>query len=177
MGLRGGMSRTPAVSSFPGAHSYFETRMRLPSPTAGQIIRRIWANRTMTTAAGLFRISSTPPFFYGPSGLASDGAGGVYIADRRNSLIRWLRANGDVQVVAGNTSSGLPVDGVAVNGRLNLPLGVAVDSAGAIYIADSGNNALRLVTASGIMSTLIGASGVSGYTGDFGGRIVCNFGW
>ena len=119
----------------------------------------------MTTSAGFFRIGSTPPYLYSPIGLASDGAGGVYIADQRNSLIRRLYANGNLVVVAGNTSSGLPLDGVAIYGRLNQPSGVVGDGAGAVYIADSANNALRLVSASGVMTTLIGATGASGYAG------------
>ena len=120
----------------------------------------------MTTSAGIFRVGSTPPYLYTPAGVAPDGAGGAYIADSKNSLIRRLFANGTLGVVAGNTSSGLPVDGVAVYGRLNQPLGVTGDGAGGVYIADSSNNAVRFVAASGMMSTLIGASGASGYAGE-----------
>ena len=104
-----------------------------------------------------------------PVGLAVDSAGNLYIADKGNNVIRKVNTSGTITTVAGNNTEGYSGDsGLATNASLYAPSGVAVDSAGNLYIADAGNNRVREVAvASGIITTIAG-TGTAGYGGDNG---------
>src|ERR1019366_5177784 len=76
-----------------------------------------------------------------PSGVATDLAGNLYIADTYNQRIRKVAVDGTISLVAGNGNAGYSGDGAAAtNASLYYPAGVTVDSAGALYIADSANH-------------------------------------
>ena len=97
----------------------------------------------------------------GPGALAVDSTGNVHIADRYNHRIRKV-ANGIITTVAGNGTQGFGGDnGPATAAQLNNPAGVAIDSAGNLYIADWGNNRIRKV-ANGIITTVAG-NGTQGF--------------
>ena len=103
-----------------------------------------------------------------PSDLAADTAGNLFVADYGNSRIRKIATSGIIATVAGNGTDRILGDGgPATSGRLDWPYGLAVDTVGNIYIADSGNHRVRKVATNGIISTLAG-NGVAGYTGDGG---------
>jgi uncharacterized protein (TIGR03437 family) len=104
-----------------------------------------------------------------PQGLAVDSAGNLYIADTDNNCIRKV-SNGVIATVAGNGLQGFSGDnGPAANARLNNPYGVAVDSTGNLYIADTGNQRIRKVT-NGVIATIAG-TGTQGFSGDSGPAI------
>ena len=129
---------------------------------------------TINTVAG----SGTPGYsgdggaaagakLYSPVGLALDAKGNLYIADTNNSAIRKV-SNGTISTVAGNGVQGYSGDGgPALSARLNDPQGVAVDSAGNLYITDTLNYAIRQVSPNGSIATIAG-NGVAGYSGDGG---------
>ena len=87
-----------------------------------------------------------------------DSAGNLYIADTGNNRIRKV-SNGVITTVAGNGAQGFSGDnGPATSAQLNDPSGVAVDSAGNLYIADSDNNRIREVS-NGVITTVAGSTG------------------
>ncbi len=104
-----------------------------------------------------------------PDGVAIDAAGNLYIADALNCVIRKVTPSGIISTVAGQAGSfGFHGDGgPATSALLWFPFGVAVDSSGNLYIADSGNSRVRMVDTSGNISTLAGMNAV-GYSGDNG---------
>ena len=102
-----------------------------------------------------------------PTGIWIDAAGALYIADTGNRRIAKY-ANGALTNIAGNGNAGFSGDGgAAVNAQLNNPIGVAVDTAGNIYIADANNSRIRKVTPDGNIFTIAGKGGGS-YSGDGG---------
>ena len=103
-----------------------------------------------------------------PTGLAVDGTGALYIADRGNDQVRRVDPTGTITTVAGTGERGFGGDGgPAVEARLNNPEGVAVDGSGSLYIADSGNRRVRRVDTSGTLSTVAGNGG-RGFGGEGG---------
>ena len=104
-----------------------------------------------------------------PDGFAVDSAGNLYIADTLNNRIRKV-SNGVITTVAGNGTQGSSGDnGPATSAQLNYPGGIAVDSAGNLYIADSGNERIRKVS-NGVITTVAG-NGAAGFSGDSGPAI------
>lgn len=101
-----------------------------------------------------------------PEGVAVDSAGNLFIADTGGNRIRIVSA-GIITTVAGNGTAGFSGDtGLAVAAKLSNPRGVAVDSAGNMFIADSANHRIRRVSG-GIITTIAG-NGVAGSLGDRG---------
>ena len=101
-------------------------------------------------------------------GVAVDGSGNLYIANIHNNYVRRVDATGTVSVVAGTREPGYGGDGgPAAEAQLNYPTGVAVDKAGNLYIADTGNHRIRRVDTFGTITTIAG-TGVPGYSGDGG---------
>ena len=107
-----------------------------------------------------------------PTGVAVDGAGNLYIADSDHNRIRMVtKSTGLISTIAGNGNLAYTGDnGPATSASLNTPSSVALDAAGNIYIADTGNNAVRRIDgASGIITTFAGSlTGAPGTTGDNG---------
>ncbi|HZQ49213.1 MAG TPA: hypothetical protein VFB69_02790 [Candidatus Dormibacteraeota bacterium] len=98
-----------------------------------------------------------------PVGVAVDSAGNVYIADTGNNVVRKVdHLTGDITTVAGNGVAGLAGDGyLGVNAELAHPWGVAIDSAGRVFIADTGNERVRMVDSQGLIHTVVGSCGSS----------------
>ncbi len=93
--------------------------------------------------------------FKAPTGLAVDSAGNVFVADSGNHLIRKITAAGKVSTLAGSAENSGMVDGVGAAARFSSPLGLTVDAAGNVYVADSDNRSVRKVTPGGAVSTLV----------------------
>jgi uncharacterized repeat protein (TIGR01451 family) len=105
---------------------------------------------------------------YYPTGVAVDAAGNLYIADSNNQRVRQVNAAGIITTVAGSGNIGYSGDGAAATAaELYYPEGVAVDASGNLYIADSGNYRVRMVSAGGTITTVAGV-GTCCYSGDGG---------
>jgi uncharacterized protein (TIGR03437 family) len=140
--------------------------------TANNVVRSV-ANGVISNFAGTGTAGSngdgnaaTGAQLDGPQGLAVDSAGNLYIADTQNHRVRKVATNGTISTVAGSGTAGFGGDGAAAaSAQLNAPFGVAVDTAGNLYIAEFGNNRVRKVSTNGNISTIAG-NGVSGFSGD-----------
>lgn len=124
--------------------------------------------QTITTVAGQKPRALVAEINY-PEGTAIDASGNLYIADRYNSRIRKVASDGTISTVAGNGTAGYSGDGgPAASAELNAPEGVAVDTAGNLYIADTYNGCIRKVDTSGIITSVAGKCGTLGYNVDSG---------
>lgn len=106
---------------------------------------------------------------------AYDSAGNLFLADRANHRIRRVGIDGIITTIAGNGVNAFGGDGgPALSASLNNPVGVAVDAAGNVYIADELNRRVRVVDAAGIITTFAG-TGAAGSAGDGGAAAAATF--
>jgi len=143
--------------------------------TSNNRIRKVDTSGIITTVTGTNNAGNggvlgdggpaTNADLFGPTGVAVDAAGNLFIADYSNRRIRKVNTNGIITTVAGNGIYGYSGDGgAATNANLSSPSGVALDAYGDLFIADYGNNHLREVSTNGIITTVagVGSSGVWG---------------
>ena len=127
-------------------------------------IRKITPAAVVTTFAGSGSgykdATGTNAKFSNPQGIAIDKAGNLYVADGDNNRIRKITTAGVVSTIAGSGVAGNS-DGVGTAASFNMPLGIAVDSLGNIYVADAGNNSIRKISTIGVVTTLAGINGIS----------------
>lgn len=89
-----------------------------------------------------------------PRGIALDSDGTLYVADYDNHLIRKITTAGVVTTLAGQADQAGNADGIGTAASFRSPTGIAVDSAGVVYVADTGNRSIRRITAAGVVTTL-----------------------
>ena len=130
---------------------------RTPAPR----LRKITPDGTVTTVAGgtegyLDGIGAAAKFNE-PCGLAVDGGGNVFVADRNNMVIRKVTPTGETSTFAGKGGEGGWTDGLGASARLYYPTGLALAQGGLLVVGDTLNHALRSVTPLGNVVTLAGA--------------------
>lgn len=173
------LNRPSSVIVDPSGNIYF-------SDSSNQRIRRVAPDGTITTIAGngLEGFSGDGSLATGatmsfPLGLARDQVGNLYFTDGNNNRVRRITPSGIISTVAGDGKGRFAGDGgLATLASLNIPSDLAIDFAGNLYIADAGNNRVRRVDLSGIITTVAG-TGADGFSGDGGvaTSAMLNFPW
>jgi len=136
--------------------------------TGNCTIRRISPAAVVTTFAGDAGNSGSADGagsaaqFNSPVGVAVDGSGNVYVADTGNNTIRKASPAGVVTTLAGTAGSSGSADGAGGAARFFSPNSVAVDGSGNLYVADTNNNTIRMISPAGVVTTLAGAAGSYG---------------
>lgn len=137
----------------------------------GNRVRKVGATGTITTLAGGTGVGdngqAANALLAQPTGVLRVGSN-LYVSDTRHQRVRKVDGSGVITTVAGNGIAGYAGDGgPATSAELNTPGGLAMDAAGALYIADLRNNRVRKVDPSGVITTIAG-TGVAGFGGDGG---------
>jgi hypothetical protein len=145
-----------------------------PSSLQAQGILTVTPGRTVATVAGTGAVgyagdggAASAATLANPSSVTYDTSGNQFIADAQNDVVRKISGSGVITTIAGSGVEGYGGDGGAATAAfLDTPTGVAVDSGGNLYIADSHNHCIRRVSA-GIITTIAG-TGKAGFSGDGG---------
>lgn len=149
--------------------------------TGNNTIRKINSNGVVVTFAGFAGSAGsadgngTGARFQLPQGIAVDDFGNVYVGDSGNYTIRKITVGGDVSTLAGAVHQSGSADGPGAAARFGYPIGVAVDGSGNVYVADNGNNTIRKITSTGIVSTIAGLPGTPGSADGNGSGARFNF--
>jgi len=186
--LAGGVGRI-GVADGVGGEALFAYPAGLTIDSAGTLyvadhnnhtVRKVTAGGAVTTLAGAAGISGSADGqgnaarFNGLTGVAVDASGNVYVADAGNSTIRKITAGGLVSTFAGLAGVAGSSDGVGSAARFNAPQGLAVDSAGNVYVADTNNSTVRKISPSGSVTTIAGVAGQVGASDGPGGSARFN---
>jgi len=182
-GMAGSADGTGAAARFnnPGGVATDSTGNVYVADSDNETIRKITTAGVVTTLAGTAGLSGSgdgmgaAARFKGPAGVAIDSAGNIYVADQFNDTLRKVTAAGVVTTLAGTAGFSGSADGTGAAARFNNPIGVATDSTGNVYVADSGNDTIRKVTAAGVVTTLAGTAGLSGSADGTGAAARFNF--
>ena len=172
-----GTSGSKGSADGTGAAARFSAPVGITRDTAGNVyvadqtnhvIRRVTPAGVVTTlagtagAAGSTDGTGTAARFNLPTGVAINSTDLIYVADFGSHTLRKVTSSGVVTTFAGTAGTSGSVDGTGAAARFNKPSGLALDSAGNLYVADTGNSTVRKVTPAGVVTTLAGLYQISG---------------
>jgi sugar lactone lactonase YvrE len=148
--------------------------------TGNATVRKIAPDGTVTTLAGspanrgnVDGVGSAASFA-SPAGIALDGGGNLYVADAMNATVRKIAPDGTVSTLAGTPGNRGDADGTGAAARFNFPNGIAVDAGGNLFVTDTYNDTIRMISPAGAVTTLAGSAGVSGSNDGAGAGALFN---
>jgi DNA-binding beta-propeller fold protein YncE len=122
------------------------------------LIRKIDTSGFVSTLAGSgSHCRALDGVFHGPNGIAVDSSGNVFVVDSGNHVIRKINSTGEVTVFAGKNGLHGWSDGQGADAMFHTPSDMAIDSLGNLFVADTYNNVIRKINASGYVTTVAGA--------------------
>lgn len=179
-----GKAGTDGYADGTGSAAFFNDPENIAVDAAGNIyvadalnnvIRKVTPSGKVTTVAGGSAANpgsadgnATTARFQYPRDVAVDASGNLYVADQENATIRKITPSGQVTTLAGKAGATGATDGVGADARFYDPWGVAVDSLGNVYVADSHNSAIRKITPQALVTTLGSAAVRQGTADGFG---------
>jgi sugar lactone lactonase YvrE len=181
--VAGSADGTPGTFNAPFGVAIDSAKNLYVTDTTNNTIRKITSAKVVSTLAGSAGLSGntdgtgSAARFNFPVGIAVDGSGNVYVGDSKNFTIRKVTADGVVTTFAGAAFQFGSTDGTGSAARFFLPYGVAVDSAGNVYVADGGNQLIRKITPAGVVTTIAGSALQSGTADGTGSAARFNTPW
>jgi sugar lactone lactonase YvrE len=172
-----GTAGTSGHSDGTGSAASFDLPQGITVDTGGNLfvtdyfndtIREITPEGVVTTLAGTAGTSGstdstgTAARFNSPMGIAVDAGDNVYVADMNNNTIRKITSEGVVTTLAGTAGKQGHSDGTGAAASFVDPEGIAVDTSGNVYVADTFNDTIRKITPGGVVTTLAGTAGTTG---------------
>jgi DNA-binding beta-propeller fold protein YncE len=148
--------------------------------SSANTVRKITPAGVVTTVAGSAMVrgetdgKGSDALFNNPTGIAVDGLGNLYVVDTFNDTIRKITPAGAVTTLAGSAGISGTFDGTGGLSLFNQPTGVAVDSAGNLFVADSGNATIRRISPAGVVTTIAGIPAISGFRDGAGSSALFN---
>ncbi len=166
-GVTGSTNGTGTAASFydPSGVAVDSTGNVYVADTGNNLIREItyWGNVTTLAGSGspgATNATGTAASFKGPASVAVDTTGNVYVVDETNQLIRKITTGGVVTTLAGSAGVTGATNATGTAALFNYPQGVAVDSSGNVYVADTYNHLIRKISTGGVVTTLAGGVGL-----------------
>ncbi|MBL9212269.1 MAG: hypothetical protein JNL92_17550 [Opitutaceae bacterium] len=162
--VAGGADGRPGTFNAPYGIAIDAAKNLYVADTVNNTIRKITPAGVVSTLAGSTGLlgstngTGSAARFNFPVGLGVDSGGNIYVADAKNFLIRKITPAGEVSTFAGAAFQLGSTDGTGSAARFFLPYGLAVDSAGNVYVAEQGNHLIRKITPGGVVSTLAGGA-------------------
>jgi sugar lactone lactonase YvrE len=173
---------TNARFSLPTGAVYDSSGNLFVADCGNHVIRRVTPAGEVSTFAGAFGVAGSADGtgsaarFRSPFGIGIDPADDtIYVADFGNHTLRRITRDGVVSTLAGKGETFGTADGTGSVARFTYPRGVAVDSTGTIFVADTSNHAIRKVTRAGVVTTLAGTLRSTGSSDGFGTQAHFNF--
>ncbi|MEI6871718.1 MAG: autotransporter-associated beta strand repeat-containing protein, partial [Verrucomicrobiota bacterium] len=145
------------------------------------VIRKVTPSGVVSTFAGLslnagsLDAVGSAARFSQPAGIVSDTVGNLYVAEWNNCVIRKITPSGSVSTFAGAAGVSGTTDGPASSARFGNLWGIAIDAGGNLFVADTNNNTIRKISATGMVSTLAGVPGPVGYVDGVGTSAKFNY--
>ena len=181
-GVSGGIDATGTTARFnsPAGIAVDAAKNVFVADAGNHTIRKVTPAGDVTTLAGSTGLtgsidaSGNTARFNAPAGLAVDSIGNVFVCDVGNHTIRKITSAGVVTTVAGSPGISGASNANGSSARFNSPKGITLDTTGNLYIADSGNHAIRKITPAGDVTTFAGLAGTSGSTDATGGSARFN---